>query len=133
MQKFITLRETQNCNENTYSTFRSKLRYELNFKNFLKKQFDFPSDNVDEVYEFITNKFEMVKMIWNIPTIFHKYSLNSRLSLSFMKYCMPNEKILEIVVKSPFDFDTTNQKNELIIDYMIANYDVTDYIVLVVQ
>lgn len=46
---------------------------------------------------------------------------------------MPNEKILEIVVKSPFDFDTTNQKNELIIDYMIANYDVTDYIVLVVQ
>ena len=72
-------------------------------------------------------------MIWNIPTIFHKYSLNSRPSLSFMKYCMPNEKILEIVVKSPFDFDTTNQKNELIIDYMIANYDVTDYIVLVVQ
>lgn len=70
MQKFITLRETQNCNENTYSTFRSKLRYELNFKNFLKKQFDFPSDNVDEVYEFITNKFEMVKMIWNIPLFF---------------------------------------------------------------
>ena len=103
-------------------------------KNFLLNHFDFPDDNFDEILNFISDDEEMVRMIFDVPDIFLHEGLTSKPMLNFMGYCDPGEVILEIIVYSDFDSDTSIQKRMFFLKYLIHHYDVeNDYVLMVVK
>lgn len=102
-------------------------------KEFLKNHFKFPSNNFDELNEFIISDKEMEKIILNLPEILSKELPYRKLSIDFMKETDPNEKILEIIIYSDLESDQLLQKEDLLCDMLIDKYPKTtiEYIILV--
>lgn len=125
--------EMQIPQENTYIGTNIIQRQDTNLNLFLKTHFKFPSENLNELNDFINEDAEMEKIIYNLPEIISTELEYKQLSLDFMKETDPNEKILEIVIYSSLDEETLLQKEDLISEEIIDKYPKTinEYILLV--
>lgn len=118
--------------ENTYIGFETMPKKD-DFRTFIKKHFEFPSNNFKEINKFVENDFEMKKILCDLPKIISSEINYSKISLDFMKETEPSEKILEIVVYSDLYEKTLLQKEDEISDWIIDNYPkpTIEYIILV--
>lgn len=98
---------------------------------FLKEHFKFPSDNLNEIKNFINDDSEMKKILCDLPKIIQELEYN-KLSLDFMKETNHDEKILEIVIYSKLDEEILLQKEDYISEGIIDKYPNTknEYIIL---
>lgn len=103
-------------------------------KDFLKKHYDFPSNNLNEIKEFIEKDKELEKMVCELTDTISNEIIISEISFDFMKETDPNEKILEIVIHTPeSDEKSLLEKEDVLIDKIIDKYPKTmnEYILLV--
>ncbi len=132
-QNFTQRLEMQMPHENTYSGLRF-MPNEKNLNDFLKKHYDFPSNNLDEINNFIKEDIELEKMVCELPKNISSEIVFNKISFDFMKETDPNEKILEIVIyTSEYDEKLLLEKEDTLIDKLIDKYPKTDneYIILV--
>lgn len=100
--------------------------------DFLKNNFEFPSDNPQEINKFISKDLELEKLIKNLPEAISKELTFTHLSIDFMKETDPSEKILEITIFSKLDEEILLKKEDKISDELIDNFQtVNEYIILV--
>lgn len=134
MRKNFTQRlEMQIPHENTYSGLKFMTNNE-NFNDFLKKHYDFPSNNFDEINDFIKEDIELEKMVCELPDNISSEIVFTKISFDFMKETDPTEKILEIIIyTSEFDEKLLLEKEDSLIDKLIDKYPktVNEYIILV--
>lgn len=99
---------------------------------FLKNNFEIPSNNTNEISKFINQDLELKRIITNLPNIISKELPYRYLSLDFMKEADPSEKILEITIFSKLEEETLLEKEDRISDDLIDNYQTfNEYIILV--
>ena len=101
--------------------FDSKNDYKL--KEFLNKHFKFYSDNLNDINNFISEDYELEKIIYGLPEIISKEFPHSPIQLDFSKFS--NKDILEIVIKTPFDGKTTSDKKDNILNEIFTKYSKT--------
>ena len=125
--------EMQIPRENTYTGLEIIQKENISIEEFLKKHYRFPSNNFEEIHEFVDNDPEMKKIIHDIPEIISNELTYNKISLDFMKETDPSEKILEIVIYSDLESNQLLQKENLICDMLIDKYPKTkiEYILLV--
>lgn len=124
--------EMQIPKENFYSGMSVKPNPEEKLNDFLKNNFEFPSNNIVEINKFISKDLELEKIIKNLPKIISKELSYNSLSLDFMKETDPNEKILEIIIFSKLNEEQLLEKEDKISDNLIEKYQtVNEYIILV--
>ena len=96
---------------------------ENTFHNFLKNNFVFPSNNLDEIECFIKEDPVLLKKFYSVPSIVLAEFPGSDISLDFMSHVYPDEKILEIfAMKSIFGFDETVIRYDNVVDALIMNF-----------
>ena len=117
--------EMQIPQENIYTGLETIPKEDHNLEKFLDRNFEFPSDNFDDIKNFISEDEELEKIIYGLPEIVSKEFSESPISLDFTEYCLPDEDILEIVIKTPFDGETTSHKKNLILDEIFTKYSKT--------
>ena len=125
--------DMQISRENTYTGLEIIQKENVSIEESLKKHYRFPSNNFDEIHEFVSKDPEMEKIIQNLPEIISKELQYNKISLDFMKETDPIEKILEIVVYSDLESNKLLQTENLICDMLIDKYPNTtiEYILLV--
>ena len=125
--------EMQIPRENTYTGLEIIQKENFSIEEFLKKHYRFPSNNFEEIHEFVYNDPEMKKIIQDMPEIISNELTYNKISLDFMKETDPSEKILEIVIYSDLESNQLLQKENLICDMLIDKYPKTkiEYILLV--
>ena len=127
--------EMQIPQENAYTGLTTMPDYNEKLTKFLKENFEFPSNNLNEIYEFICKDLELERIIYDLPKIITQELEYTQLSLDFMKETNPNEKILEITIysNSKSDKKILLQKEDIISDGIIDEYPNTknEYIILV--
>lgn len=118
--------------ENFHTETSAISDYENSLNDFLKNNFEFPSDNPLEINKFISKDLELEKLIRNLPEIISKELTFTHLSIDFMKETDPSEKILEITIFSKLDEEILLKKEDKISDELIDNYQtMKEYIILV--
>lgn len=94
-------------------------------EEFLNRHFEFPSDNIDNIKKFITEDKELEKIIYGLPKIVSKEFPKCPILLDFTEYSLPDEDVLEIVIKTPYDGETTSNKKDIILDEIFKGYSKT--------
>lgn len=115
--------EMQIPQENTYTGMTIMPRQEDNLNEFLKNHFNFPSNNLNQIKEFICKDLKMEKIIRGLPKIIAKEFQNAQITLDFMKYTSPNEIILKIAIRSQYDGETSSKKKDAILDELYSKYE----------
>ena len=102
-------------------------------KEFLKTQYEFPSDNLSKIRDFISEDQELEKIVYDLPNLLSREISYRKISFDFMKETDPNEKILEIIIYSDEDEKILIKKEDIISDGIIDRYPKTinEYIILV--
>lgn len=100
---------------------------------FLEKNYDFPSNNLDEINEFLLPDMEMEKIIRELPCTVSAELEYEKISIDFMKETDPIEKIIEIIIYSNSNEKTLLKKEDLICDKLIdgQHHALGEYIILV--
>ncbi|MBE6490552.1 MAG: hypothetical protein E7Z83_06800 [Methanobrevibacter sp.] len=132
-QNFTQRLEMQISQENA-SSGSIFMANDNDLKDFLKKHYDFPSNNLNEIKEFIEKDKELEKMVCELADTISNEIIISEISFDFMKETDPNEKILEIVIHTPeSDEKSLLEKEDILIDKIIDKYPKTmnEYILLV--
>lgn len=132
-QNFTQRLEMQISQENA-SSGSIFMANDNDLKDFLKKNYDFPSNNLNEIKEFIEKDKELEKMVCELADTISNEIIISKISFDFMKETDPNEKILEIVIHTPeSDEKSLLEKEDVLIDKIIDKYPKTmnEYILLV--
>lgn len=132
-QNFTQRLEMQISQENA-SSGSIFMANDNDLKDFLKKHYDFPSNNLNEIKEFIEKDKELEKMVCELANTISNEIIISEISFDFMKETDPNEKILEIVIHTPeSDEKSLLEKEDVLIDKIIDKYPKTmnEYILLV--
>ena len=132
-QNFTQRLKIQIPQENTYSGLKF-MTDNKNLNDFLKKHYDFPSSNLNEINEFIKEDMELEKMVIELPDNISSEINFNKISFDFMKETDPSEKILEIVIHTPeFNEKLLLEKEDNLIDELIDKYPktVNEYIILV--
>ncbi|MEE0934238.1 MAG: hypothetical protein U0L42_01050 [Methanobrevibacter sp.] len=132
-QNFTQRLEMQISQENA-SSGSIFMANDNDLKDFLKKHYDFPSNNLNEIKEFIEKDKELEKMVCELADTISNEIIISEISFDFMKETDPNEKILEIVIHTPeSDEKSLLEKEDVLIDKIIDKYPKTmnEYILLV--
>jgi hypothetical protein len=132
-QNYAQSLEMQIPQENTYIGLDIMDSMKYNLKEFLKKHYEFPSKNLEDIASYINFDSELKKIIYNLEKIISKEISYSRISLDFMKETDPKEKILEIVIYCKLNEEMQFQKEDIIGDKIIDMYPNTEneYIILV--
>ena len=89
---------------------------------FIKKHFEFPSNNSEDIISYIREDGELEKIICDLPEIISKEFPQSPISLDFTKYSLSDEMELEISIKTPYDGETTSDKKDVILNEIFTNY-----------
>ena len=89
---------------------------------FLKNNFSFPSDNLNEIILFVNGDAELKRIIYNLPELISSEFPNSPVILDFMKYAIPEEKVLKIIVKTKDDSEESINKESMLKDKLIDEY-----------
>ena len=132
-QNFTQRLEMQIPKENAYTGPEIMQKGNAPLEEFLKNNFKFPSNNIEEINDFIGNDKEMEKIIFDLPEILSKELQYTTLSINFMKETDSSEKILEIVIYSDLESKILLQKEDLICDILIDKHPKSklEYIILV--
>ncbi len=93
---------------------------------FLKSNFIFPSNNLNEIADFISGDLELKRMVYNIPELISSEFPNCPVALDFMKFTPPEEKILKIVVKTQGNVEESINKEALLKDKLLDDYNATE-------
>lgn len=126
MQKnYSTRLEMQIPQENTYIGLVNTQNINTGLEEFLKKHYKFPSNNIHDIKNFISEDNELEKIIYGLPKIISKEFPQSPILLDFTQFSLPNENILEIVIKSQYDGETTSNKKDIILDKLFTKYSKT--------
>ena len=114
--------EMQIPQDNSYIGRTIMPKQEDKLNEFLKTHFNFPSDNLDEIQEFISEDREMERIVYGLPEIIAKEFPSSPITLDFMKYASPNEIILKISIKSQYNGEISSNKNDRILNCLYSKY-----------
>ncbi|MBQ8016863.1 MAG: hypothetical protein IJ258_02030 [Methanobrevibacter sp.] len=126
MQQNFTQRiEMQIPQENVYSGSGIIVDKENRLMEFLKNHYNFPSDNLNEILDYIEEDSKLERIIYEMPKIISKEFQKSPVSIDFMKYASPDETTLQITIKSPFDGETSGDKEDIILEELFK-YDSPD-------
>lgn len=134
MQQFYSQRQEMEIPQENLFMERSIMhKNDENLIKFLKKNFKFPSTNLNEINEFISLDTELMKIIYDLPKLITSKLKYNWVSLDFMKETDINEKILEIIIYSPLEDEILLQKEDLISDEIIDKYPKAkkEYLILV--
>lgn len=69
--------------ENAYTGLTTMRNHNEKLTKFLKENFEFPSNNLNEIYEFICKDLELEKIIYDLPKIISKEFINTKLTMDF--------------------------------------------------
>ena len=126
MQKNFSPRiEMQIPQENTYIGLLNRPNSTIKLEEFLNKHFEFPSNNLNDIKNFINEDTELEKIIYGLPKIIYKEFPQSPILLDFTEYSLPDENVLEIVIKSQYDGETTTNKKDMILNKIFTKYSKT--------
>lgn len=126
MQKnYSSILEMQIPQENAYIGITNTSNIDTSLEKFLKKHFEFPSNNIADIKNFIGEDNELEKIIYGLPKIISKEFPQSPILLDFTQFSLPNENVLEIVIKSQYDGETTSNKKDIIINEIFTKYSKT--------
>ena len=117
--------EMQIPQENNYTGLEIIQKEDYGLEEFLNRKFEFPSDNLEDIKNFINEDKELEKIIYGLPEIVSKEFSESPISLDFTEYSTSDEDVMEIVIKTPFDGETTSHKKDLILDEIFTKYSKT--------
>lgn len=132
-QNYAQSLEMQIPQENSYVELGIMDSRQYDLKEFLKKYYEFPSKNLEDIARYINFDSELKKIIYNLEKIISEEISYSKISLDFMKETDPREKILEIVIYGKLNEEMQFQKEDIISDKIIDMYPNTEkeYIILV--
>lgn len=119
--------------ENTNTGVSTMRNFDEPLNTFIKNEFNFPSNNFNEICKFINKDNELKKLIYELPVKISSKLPFNEISLDFMKETDPSEKILEIVIYSQLDGNILLEKEDILSDELIDKYPKTtlEYIILV--
>lgn len=124
-QNYSQRLEMQIPQENIYTGLEIIQKEDYDLEEFLNRNFEFPSDNLDDIKNFISVDEELEKIIYDLPEIVSKEFSESPISLDFTEYSLSDEDVMEIVIKTQFDGETTSHKKNLILDEIFTKYSKT--------
>jgi hypothetical protein len=124
-QNYSQRLEMQIPQENAYIGINNTRNIDIELEEFLKKHYKFPSNNLKDIENFIGEDDELEKIIYGLPKIISKEFPQSPILLDFTQYSLPNENVLEIVIKSQYDGETTSSKKDHILDEIFTKYSKT--------
>lgn len=132
-QNYSQRLEMQIPQRNMYTGVTTMPKPDEKQKTFLKQNFNFPSNNLNEINKFINKDSELKKIIQELPMKISSELSYNEISLDFMKETDPSEKILEIIIYSELDENILLEKEDQISDKFIDKYPKTilEYIILV--
>ena len=123
MQQHYSQRlEMQIPHENTYIGLANTSNINTGLEEYLNNNFKFPSNNLNEIKNFIGEDNELEKIIYGLPKIISKEFPQCPILLDFTQFSLPNKNILEIVIKSQYDGETTSIKKDIILDEIFTKY-----------
>ena len=94
-------------------------KQEENLDEFLKSHFNFPSNNANQIQEFICKDFEMERIIHDLPKIIAKEFPNDDLSIDFAD----NErKEIDVTIFTKLNGKLSSDKQDLIEEELFNNY-----------
>lgn len=126
MQKNYSPRlEMQIPYENTFISPVNTPNTDVKLEKFLNDHFEFPSSNLNDIKNFISEDDELEKIIYGLPEIISKEFPQSPILLDFTQYSFPEDNVLEIVIKSQYDGETTSNKKDIIITKIFTEYSKT--------
>ena len=126
MQKNYSQRlEMQIPQENTFIGLVNTTNINTGLEEFLKKHYKFPSNNLKDIKNFIIEDDELEKIIYGLPKIISKEFPQCPILLDFTEYSLPNEDVLEILIKSQYDGETTSSKKDIILNKIFTKYSKT--------
>lgn len=96
-----------------------------NLKEFLKSNYEFPSDNSNEILDYIREDQNLEEVIYGLPKIISKEFTNSPVLLDFSEFSTPLKPVLEIIIKTPYDGKTTSNKKDIILGEIFRKYPKT--------
>lgn len=124
MQKNYPQRlEMQIPKENTYIGLANTPNIDAELEEFLNNHFEFPSNNIIDIKNFISEDQKLENIIYDLPNIISKEFPQCPIFIDFMKYTLPDEIVLQISIKTPFDGETSSAKNDLILDEILYKYE----------
>ena len=102
-------------------------------KDFLEEHFEFPSDNIIKIRNFIKKDPELEKIVRDLPEIVSNELDYGKISFDFMKESEPSEKILEIIIYADVYEEIAFHTEDRISDWIIDSYPKTanEFIILV--
>ena len=92
-------------------------------EEFLKKHFEFPSNNSDDIIAYINEDSILESIICDLPEIISKEFPQCPIKLDLMASALPNEIELEIEINTPFDGETTSDKKDMILEEIFSRYE----------
>ncbi len=122
-QNYSQRLELQIPHENIYTGLEIINKKDYKFDKFLNDNYEFPSANFNDINNFISEDYELEKIIYGLPEIISKEFPHSPIQLDFSKFS--NKDILEIVIKTPFDGKTTSDKKDNILNEIFTKYSKT--------
>lgn len=124
-QNYSQRLEMQIPQGNTYvgPTIMNKSNY--NLEKFLNEHFEFPSNNFNDIKRFISEDDELEKIVYGLPKIISNEFPQSPILLDFSEFSLQNENVLEIVIKTSYDGETTSNKKDNILNEIYTKYSKT--------
>lgn len=113
--------ETPQDNTNIRQANSQNINDEL--EEFLKKHFEFPSNNSDDIIAYINEDRILESIICDLPEIISKEFPQCPIKLDLMASALPDEIELEIEIKTPFDGETSSYKKDMILEEIFSRYE----------
>lgn len=111
--------EMQIPQENTYTGMTIMPKQEDKLTEFLKANFSFPSNNLDEIKEFISQDHEMERIVYGLPEIIAKEFQKNQLSIDFSD---ENKRELEVIILTNLNGRVSSDKQDLIEDALYTSF-----------
>ena len=99
---------------------------EKNFENFVKRYYSISQNEVQDIIDYIIEDSKLENIICNLPKIISKEFPKCPVKLGFMDYTLPEEIVLQITIKTPFDGNLTSIKKDRITDEIFSNFESPD-------
>ena len=102
--------EMQIPQENNYTGLEIIQKEDYGLEEFLNRKFEFPSDNLEDIKNFINEDKELEKIIYGLPEIVSKEFSESPISLDFTEYSTSDEDVMEIVIQNQVILEVYHMK-----------------------
>lgn len=124
-QNYSQRLEMQIPQETNYIGISNRPSIEVELKEILNNHFEFPSNNFEDIIKYIHEDNSLETLICDLPKIISKEFPQSPILLDLTEDSLPNENILQIAIKTPYDGETTSHKKDRIMDEIFSKYKST--------